>query len=93
MSFLITHFFDGATQEQYDAIVAKAHPADASLPSGQRYHFAGPTDGGFLVVAVWETKEQNDAFQQELFPIIGSMENPPAPPEERTAEVTNELSA
>ncbi len=93
MSFLITHFFEGGTQEQYDAIIARAHPADGSLPPGQLHHFAGPTEGGFLVVALWETKEQNDAFQQQLFPVIGSLENPPLPPQERTAEVTNQVSA
>jgi hypothetical protein len=93
MTYLITHFFEGGTQERYDAIVAEAHPADGSLPEGQLHHFAGPTEGGFLVVALWETKEQNDAFQQELFPVIGALENPPPPPEERTAEVTNQVSA
>lgn len=93
MTYLITHFFEGGTQEQYDAIVAQAHPADGSLPEGQLHHFAGPTDGGFLVAALWETKEQNDAFQQELLPIFGGAENPPPPPEERTAHVTNQVSA
>jgi hypothetical protein len=68
MSFLITHFWEGGTQEQYDAIIARAHRADGSLPPGQLHHFAGPTEGGFLVVALWETREQNDAFQQQLFP-------------------------
>jgi hypothetical protein len=93
MTYLITHFFDGGTQEQYDAIVAKAHPPDGSLPPGQLHHFAGPTDGGFLVTAVWESKELNDAFQQELGRIIGSIDDPPPPPEERAAQVTNQVSA
>lgn len=93
MSYLITHFFDGGTQDQYDAIIAKAHPADGSLPPGQLHHFAGPTDGGFLVVALWESKEQNDSFQEALFPVIGGLDNPPPPPQERTAEVTNQQSA
>ncbi len=87
--YLITHHFDNASQEQYDAIISKAHNPDGSLPAGQLYHFAGPTEDGFLVVAVWESKELNDEFQQKLFPVIGAMENPPPPPEERTAEVTN----
>lgn len=38
MTHLITHFFQGGTQEQYDAIVARAHPADGSLPEGQLHH-------------------------------------------------------
>jgi hypothetical protein len=93
MTYLVTHFFAGGTQAQYDAIVDEVHPADGSLPEGQLHHFAGPTDGGFLVVALWETKEQNDAFQQKLIPVIVAMENAPPPPEERTAEVTNQVSA
>ena len=93
MSYLITHFFEGGTQEQYDAIVAKAHPADGTLPPGQLHHFAGPTEGGFLVVALWDKKESNDAFQQTLFPIIEALEDGPPPPQERTAEVTNQVSS
>jgi len=93
MSYLITHFFDGGTQEQYDAIIANAHPADGSLPPGQVHHFAGPTDGGFLVVALWESKEQNDAFQEILRPVIGGLDDPPSPPQEHTAQVTNQVSA
>lgn len=92
MSYLISHFFEGGTQEQYDAIVAVAHPADGTLPPGQTQHFAGPTVGGFLVVAVWERKDQNDAFQQELGKILGAIADGPPPPQERTSELTVELS-
>ncbi len=92
MTYLITHFFDGGTQEQYDQIVAAVHPADGSLPPGQLHHFAGPTEGGFLVVALWDTKESNDAFQQTLGPVVAGLENGPPPPQERTAEVTNQVS-
>jgi len=93
MSYLITHFFERGTQAQYDAIIAKAHPADGSLPAGQLHHFAGPSDGGFLVVALWESKELNDRFQETLFPVIGALSDPPPPPQERTARVTKQLSA
>lgn len=93
MSFLITHFFEGGTQKQYDAAIEKAHPADGSLPPGQTHHFAGPTEGGFLVAAVWETREQNDAFQKHLMSVLGSVESFPGPPEERTAQVTNQVTA
>lgn len=93
MSYLITHFFEGGTHEQYDAIVAKAHPADGTLPSGPLHHFAGPTDGGFLVVALWDKTKSNDAFQQTFFPIIGALKDAPPPPQERTAEITNQVSA
>ncbi len=93
MTYLITHFFDGGTQEQYDAIVAAVHPADGTLPPGQLHHFAGPTEGGFLVVALWDAKQSNDAFQKELGRTLAGLENGPPPPQERSAEVTNQVSA
>ncbi len=93
MPYLITHFFEGGTQEQYDAIISKAHPSDGTLPPGQLHHFAGPTEDGFLVVALWDKKESNDAFQQALLPIIGGLEGGPPPPQERTSEITNKLSS
>lgn len=92
MSYLITHHFEGATQEQYDAITARVHPA-GGLPAGQLHHFAGPSADGFLVVAVWESKELNDEFQAKLGPAVSAMDDPPPPPEERTAVVTNEVHA
>ena len=93
MSFLIAHHFPDTTQEQYDAIIAKVHNSDGSLPAGQLHHFAGPTHDGFLVVAVWESRELNDRFQTQLFPAIAEMADPPPPPVEWTAEITNHRSA
>lgn len=90
MAFLITHFFEGGTEEQYKAAIDVAHPS-GGLPEGQMYHAAGPTDGGWLVVAVWDSKESNDRFQREvLLPSLGKVEGAfTSQPEERTAEVAN----
>lgn len=89
MTYLITHFWPGATQEQYDATIAVAHPP-SGLPDGQIYHAAGPTDGGFLIAAAWESKDQFERFVQEKLvanmPIDGGFSGAP---EERTAEVVN----
>ena len=43
MAYLMTHFWPGATMEQYRASVAVVHPP-GGLPDGQVYHAAGPTD-------------------------------------------------
>jgi len=51
MAYLITHFCKGGTAAQYKAVVDAVHPRGA-LPSGQVYHAAGPTDGGWLIAAV-----------------------------------------
>ena len=89
MAYLITHFWPGGTEQQYRATVAAAHPADG-LPAGQTYHAAGPTEGGFLIAAIWDSKADFDRFVQEKLiggpPIEGGLVGPP---QERTAEIAN----
>lgn len=89
MAYLMTHFWPGGTEEQYRASVAVVHPADG-LPAGQTYHAAGPTDGGILIVAVWDSKESADRFMGEVLmpsmPVDGGFAGRP---EERVAEVVN----
>lgn len=93
MAYLITHFWPGATQEQYDATVAVVHPPNG-LPEGQIHHAAGPTDGGILISALWETKDQADRFVAEKLMGAGPIEGGfTGGPEERAAEVTNLLTA
>jgi selenophosphate synthase len=91
MAYLITHFWPGATEDQYNATVAVVHPP-GRLPEGQTYHAAGPTDGGFLIAAVWDSKEHAERFVQEKLiasmPIEGGFEGQP---DERAAEITNLL--
>jgi hypothetical protein len=95
-TFGITHFFKGGTQEQYDNAVRRAHPDEGKgLPPGQTYHAAGPTDGGFLIVAMWDSKASWEKFRDDtLGPVLSSIENPlPAPPEEKEFQVSNEQTA
>ena len=93
MSYLLTHFWPGGTKEQYRVTLAEVHPA-GGLPEGQIYHAAGPTEGGFLIVALWDSKEHSDRFVSET--LIAKMPTPGGlvgPPEERAAEVVNLLMA
>jgi len=88
MAYLLHHFWPGGTEEQYRATLAAVHPPDG-LPQGQTYHVAGPTEGGFLITAVWDSSQSADAFVQGMLakmPIEGGLVGPP---EERTAEVAN----
>ncbi len=93
MAYLITHFWPGATEEQYTATVAAVHPA-GGLPDGQIYHAAGPADGGILISTVWDSKEQADTFVRDKLiasmPIAGGFEGQP---QERSAEIVNLLQA
>jgi len=90
MAYLLTHFYEGGTEDQYRAALAVAHPSDG-LPPGQIYHAAGPTEGGWLVIAVWTDKASCDAFVEgTLVPALQSAQGVFAgPPQERAAEVAN----
>ena len=92
-AFGIVHRFRGGTKEQYDASIAHLHPSGGSLPPGQTYHAAGPTDDGWIIVAMWDSRESWDRCRDEtLLPGFASLAGTglPAPPEETTFEVHNE---
>jgi hypothetical protein len=89
MTYLMTHFWPGGTEDQYRTNLAAVHPA-SGLPEGQTFHAAGPTEGGFLIAAVWESKEHSDRFLSEVLipsmPVEGGFAGQP---EERVAEIVN----
>jgi hypothetical protein len=94
MAYLITHFFEGGTAKQYETIVGVAHPA-GGLPPGQIYHAAGPTEGGWQVVSVWDSKDAADTFVAEtLVPAFRTTSGGfSGPPQERAGEIANLLTA
>ena len=63
MAYGIVHHFPGGTQEQYEASLAAVHPSRDSLPDGQTFHAAGPSDGGWTIFAVNESKESWERFR------------------------------
>jgi hypothetical protein len=84
MAYLLTHFWPGGTEEQYRTLLSAAGEPP------ERFHAAGPTDGGFMVVAVYDSKESSEAFVHDtlmpLMPLEGGLVGPP---EERTCEIVN----
>lgn len=89
MSYLLTHFWPGGTEEQYRAMMKVLHPG-TGLPEGQRAHTAGPSDGGYLISVVWDSKEQADAFvNDKLLPSLPIEGGFGGQPEARAAEVAH----
>lgn len=88
MAYLLTHFYPNGTEAQYNAALARVHPKDG-LPPGQTFHAAGPTEDGWLVVALWDSKEYCDRFIAEtLVPGLAETEGAfKGPPQEHAAEV------
>jgi len=83
MAFGVVHHFAGGTKEQYEASIAAVHPGRDKLPDGQIFHAAGPSAGGWTIMAVHESKESWERFRdQTLLPrlqagIDGGFAGPP----------------
>ena len=70
MAYVISHFYEGGTEAQYNAVLDAVHPSEG-LPAGQLYHVAGPADGGWLIVAVWDSQASFDSFVNDtLMPTL-----------------------
>ncbi len=50
----------GLTQEQYETVVQEAHGGQPS--AGVLAHLAGPTEGGWRIIDVWESEAAANAF-------------------------------
>jgi hypothetical protein len=95
MAFAVVHTFAGGTSEQYEASIRAVHPADGSLPAGQVFHAAGPSAGGWTIVAIHDSKESWERFRDGiLMPRMsqGIDGGFTAPPAETTFEVYKEVS-
>jgi hypothetical protein len=66
MAFGVVHHFAGGTKEQYEASIAAVHPDRDTLPDGQIFHAAGPSAGGWTIMAVHESKESWERFRDEI---------------------------
>jgi hypothetical protein len=94
MSYTIVHHFPGGTKEQYEASIAAVHPNRETLPKGQIFHAAGPSAGGWTVVAVHDTKENWETFRNNI--LMPKMEQGikggfSGPPQETAFETYNLL--
>ena len=95
MSYAVIHHFAGGTQAQYETVLAVVHPADG-LPAGQLYHAAGPSDDGWTVVALHDSRSSWENFRDgTLLPALaaGIEGGFTVPPQETTFEVATETSA
>ena len=92
MAYGIVHYFPGGTKEQYESSIAAVHPGRDRLPEGQIFHAAGPSAGGWTIVAIHESKESWERFRDGiLMPAFqhGISGGFTAPPQETAFEVHN----
>jgi hypothetical protein len=65
-AYAIIHHFPGGTKAQYEASIAAVHPSRATLPKGQIFHAAGPSAGGWTVLAIHDSKASWERFRDEI---------------------------
>lgn len=65
-AFGIVHWFPGGTRKQYEASIAAVHPGRKRLPKRQIFHAAGPSAGGWMVVAVHVSKRSWLRFRNRV---------------------------
>ena len=94
MAYGVVHQFKGGTKEQYEASLAAVHPADGSLPAGQMFHAAGPSEEGWTIVVIHDSQGSWESFRDSiLMPRLeqGIDGGFAGPPEETTFETYNEV--
>ena len=92
MAYGIVHHFSGGTKAQYEASIAAVHPPGGALPKGQTFHAAGPSPGGWTIVAIHDSKESWEKFRDGiLMPTMskGIKGGFASPPQETAFEVQN----
>jgi quinol monooxygenase YgiN len=73
MAIVVIAGAKGATAEQFEALQRKFNES-TNPPSGQKLLLAGPVEGGWRVISVWESQEAYDAFRRDqLAPAIQQM--------------------
>jgi hypothetical protein len=72
MSVVVRHHPESLTAEKYDATTAQLEAAGVDWPpDGLDYHVCFGTDGNLLVSEIWDSREQWEAFGEQLFPQLG----------------------
>jgi len=67
MSYAVVHHFPEGTKAQYEATLAAVHPDEGrALPKGQIFHATGPSQGGWTIVAVHDSKQSWERFRDDV---------------------------
>ncbi len=67
---IVVRFPPGGTTEQYDEVVQRIQESGQWPPDGLELHVAfGPADD-LYVSEIWDSREQMEAFGEQLIPIL-----------------------
>jgi len=70
MAVVVVAEIDGGNQEFFERVSSQAMP-NAELPDGCQLQIAGPTEGGWRVITVWDSEEEYNQFRNDkLLPAL-----------------------
>ena len=74
MSIVVRYRPASVTTEQYDEAVRRHEEAGIALPpDGMDYHVCFGSDGDLRVSEIWDSREQLEAYGQQLMPILADL--------------------
>lgn len=92
MAIVIVNEMQGGSQDLYEQVTNRVMPG-GQLPEGCRDHIAGPIEGGWRVITVWESEDQFNRFRNEkLIPTLQE-EGGGVAPEIKTDPVHRHITA
>jgi len=70
MSVVVVNEMQGGEQTFYDEVTSRVMP-EGRLPEGCSEHIAGPIDGGWRVITVWDSEQDFERFRNDtLIPAL-----------------------
>jgi hypothetical protein len=64
MAVVVVNEIEGGSQDFYEQVNPRVMPG-GQLPDGCQLHIAGPVEGGWRVITVWDSNEQFQQFRDE----------------------------
>lgn len=92
MAYGITLAFDGVTEDQYWAVndrLGIARDGSGDWPDGLLSHTGGPTDAGWVVTEVWESKGHQEQFMASRLGAALGEESVPPPSQVIESDLVN----
>jgi hypothetical protein len=65
MTYCLVADNKSGTAEIYDQVVQKVRESGEFPPAGAIFQVAGPFEGGWRVISVWESREAQERFRDE----------------------------
>jgi hypothetical protein len=81
MSILVRFAPASLTQEQYDESVRRAREEGIFPPEGMDFHVCFGEEPSLRVSEIWDSREQWEAFGEQLMPLLAAVGIEPGDPE------------